>query len=154
MTTDSAPLPTGPDDTVEQAFSRDFLVLSEEQLRVQTDRELAGYARLEKFTVTETETITVEVTREEVRLVQRASGGAEIGRPAAAGSADSDNGRWMTLSREEVVVTKRVVPLERVRLEVYPVTEQRQVTDEVRKEQIDSNLDSDATPARHHHPTS
>jgi len=28
--------------------------------------------------------------------------------------------------------------VERVRLEVYPVTEQRQISDEVRKEQIDT----------------
>jgi len=44
----------------------------------------------------------------------------------SASSADTD--RWMVLSREEVVVTKRIVPVEQVRLEIYPVTNQQQVT--------------------------
>ena len=136
MTTDSVSPPAGPGDAIADPSGRDYLVRSEEQLHVRTDQVLAGYARLEKFTVTETKTITVEVTHEEVRLVQRA---AETTGPAGAVSpADGDSARWMVLSREEVIVTKRVVPVERVRLEVYPVTEQRQVTEEIRKEQIDT----------------
>ena len=149
MTSGAVPPPTSPDNLTTQALGRDYLVRSEEQLRVRTDQEVAGYARLEKFTVTETKTITVEVTHEEVRLVQRAADGTETGRPGPVSSVDSDGGRWMTVSREEVVVTKRVVPVERVRVEVYPVIEQRQVTEQVRKEQIDSNLDTDpAQPSR------
>ena len=124
----------------EQGPGGDYLIRSEEQLQVSTDRVLAGYARLEKFTVTETKTITVEVTHEEVRLVQRTTDTPGTDQPAPANTAD-DSARWMVLSREEVVVTKRVVPVERVRLEVYPVTEQRQVTEQVRKEQIDTAPD-------------
>jgi uncharacterized protein (TIGR02271 family) len=141
MTTGSAPTPTSPDDTTAQASGRDYLVRSEEQLRVRTDQEVAGYARLEKFTVTETKTITVEVTHEEVRLVQRAAGSTAPDQSGSVTSADTDGGRWMVLSREEVVVSKRIVPAERVRLEVFPVVEQRQVTDQVRKEQIDTAPD-------------
>jgi len=117
------------------SVGRDYLIRSEERLNVTTARVPGGWARLEKFLVTESRTITVEVTHEEVRLVSE---------PTGAGGAASDLGaqknqaRWMSVSREEVVVTKRVVPVERVRLEVYPVTEQRQVSDEVRKEQIDT----------------
>lgn len=139
MTASPAPLPTDPSPTTGQGVGQDYLVRSEEQLRVGTQRVVAGYARLEKFTVTETQTITVEVTHEEVRLVHqapadRASNEHELAEPASSGDAD----RWMVLSREEVVVTTRIVPVERVRLEVYPVTEQRQVTEQVRKEQIDT----------------
>lgn len=119
---------------------RNYLVRSEEQLHVGTEQVVAGYARLKKFTVTETKTITVEVTHEEVRLVQT----ADAGRQGAAGSpASVDGARWMVLSREELVVSKRVVPVERVRLEVYPVTEQQQVTEQVRKEQIDTAPETD-----------
>ncbi len=137
MTTGSAPPPISATDTA-GGQGRDYLVRSEEQLRVGTERVVAGYARLEKFTVTQTQSITVEVTHEEVRLVQTAAG-AEAERQGLPGSkAPADGDRWMVLSREEAVVCKRVVPVERVRLEVYPVIEQRQVIEQVRKEQIDT----------------
>ena len=137
MTTGSAPPPISATDTA-GGQGRDYLVRSEEQLRVGTERVVAGYARLEKFTVTQTQSITVEVTHEEVRLVQTAAG-AEAERQGLPGSQAPTNGdRWMVLSREEVVVTKRIVPVERVRLEIYPVIEQQQVTEQVRKEQIDT----------------
>lgn len=143
--TGSAPPPASPYDATPQASGRDYVVRSEEQLRVRTDQQVAGYARLEKFTVTETQTITVEVTHEEVRLVQRGVADPQQGEPAPAGPVGSDGGRWMVLSREEVVVSKRIVPVERVRLEVYPVTEQQQVTEQVRKEQIDATPEIDST---------
>ncbi len=138
MTTGSAPPPTSATDTA-GGQGRDYLVRSEEQLHVGTDRVVAGYARLEKFTVTETQTITVELTHEEVRLVQTTAADEPLNqqKPASSG-LPADGDRWMVLSREEVVVTKRIVPVERVRLEVYPVTQQQEVTEQVRKEQIDT----------------
>lgn len=120
------------------ARDRDFMVRSEERLQVSTYRAPTGVARLEKFLVTETRTITVEVTHEEVRLVQDPVDDGDAVPPYR--EADQKNhARWMYVSREEVVVTKRVVPVERVRLEVFQVTEQRQVTESVRKEQIDAS---------------
>lgn len=114
----------------------DHLIRSEERLDVTTQRVPGGWARLEKFLVTETRTFTVEVTHEEVRLVHN---------PPDAGArthldpdGQKNQARWMYVNREEVVLTKKVVPVERVRLEVYPVTEQRQISDEVRKERIDT----------------
>lgn len=145
MTTGSTPPPTTAENLTDQA-NQGYLVRSEEQLHVRTDQVLAGYARLEKFTVTESKTITVEVTHEEVRLVQRAGDTTDQAGPASP--ADGDSARWMVLSREEVVVTKRVVPVERVRLEVYPVVEQREVTEQVRKEQIDSVPEIDGAVTR------
>lgn len=113
---------------------RDFLIRSEEQLRVATQRVAAGVARLEKFVVTETKTITVEVAHEEIRLVHLDAATS----PSHSDSQAADPGRWMVLSREELVVTKQVVPMERVRPEVVPVVEQQQVTEAVRKEQVDT----------------
>ena len=43
----------------------------------------------------------------------------------------------MVLHEEEVVIEKRTVPKERVRLAKDVITEEQQVSDEVRKEQID-----------------
>ena len=135
MTATSALPPTDPSEPTGPGGDRDYLVRSEEQLHVGTEQVVAGYARLEKFTVTETKTVTVQVTHEEVRLLRTADDGQ---RTTTESTGSTDGTRWMVLSREEVVVTTRVVPVERVRLEVYPVTEQQQVTDQVRKEQIDT----------------
>lgn len=44
----------------------------------------------------------------------------------------------VALHREQVVVAKETVPVERVRLDTQVVTEQQQVTDTVRKEVIDT----------------
>src|SRR5215212_48432 len=49
----------------------------------------------------------------------------------------------VTLREEEVVVDKRAVPKERVRLDTDTVTEERQVSEEVRKEQIEVDDDQD-----------
>ena len=48
----------------------------------------------------------------------------------------------MTLKREQPVVEKKVVPKERVRLEKDTVTDEQQVSEEVRKEQIDVDDDT------------
>ena len=47
------------------------------------------------------------------------------------------------LHEEEVVVEKRAVPKERVRLEKDTVTDEQQVSDEVRKERIDVDTGGD-----------
>ena len=43
----------------------------------------------------------------------------------------------MILHQEEPVVEKRAVPKERVRLDKDTITEEEQISEEVRKEQID-----------------
>ena len=149
MTTPASAAPAPVPPLGGQGSSGDYLLRSEEQLQVSTERVVAGYARLEKFTVTETKTITVQVTREEVRLVNRTADGSEPDRPTQASPAETDPGRWMVVSREEVVVTKRVVPVERVRLEVYPVAEQRRITEQVRKEQVDTAFDIASSAEQH-----
>jgi len=138
--------PTGPPE------GRDYVIRSEEQLNVSTERVVSGRARLEKFLVTETKTITVELTHEEVRLVQDGPDGSSSGEPSSprndTAEVDStDAERWMVLSEEQVVVTKKTVPIERVRLERYSVTEQREVTEQVRKEEVEVDVDN-AAPQR------
>ena len=133
----------------DEVAGRDFLIRSEEQLHVGTERVPAGRARLEKFVVTETKTITVQVSHEEIRLVRLDDHSPQEDR-STAGHLDPsapDPGRWLTLSREEVEVVTKVVAVERVRLEVYPVTEQQQITEQVRKEQIDAGALPTETPS-------
>ena len=48
----------------------DYLTRSEEQLHVGTEKVQNGRARLRKFVVTEQQSVTVPVTREEVRVVR------------------------------------------------------------------------------------
>ncbi len=48
----------------------DYLTRSEEQLHVGTEKVQTGRARLRKVVVTEQQTVTVPVTREEVRVVR------------------------------------------------------------------------------------
>ncbi len=47
----------------------------------------------------------------------------------------------MVLTEEQVVVEKEAVPVERVKLGKETVTEERQVSEEVRKEQIETEGD-------------
>ncbi len=126
------------------AGEADHLILSQEQLNYGINRMVSGYARLEKYVVTETKTIQVEVTHEEVRLVHELPADGSGDQPGAGSTTVMNNGspntesRWMYLSREEIVVSKRVVPVERVRLQVHSVTEQRQITEDVRSEKLET----------------
>jgi uncharacterized protein (TIGR02271 family) len=114
----------------------DAMTRSEEELRVgKTDRE-SGRVRLQKYVVEEEVTQTVPVRREEVR-VEREPITDENVDVATDGPEISDEEHEVVLHQEEPVADKRVVPKERVRLGKEAHTEERQVSDTVRKEQID-----------------
>ena len=114
---------------------------SEEELRVGTQTEARGKARLRKYVVTENVTTTVPVQREEVRVEREPI--TDANRDAATdGPAISEEEHEVVLNEERVVVDKEAVPVERVRLEKDTVTEQQQVSEEVRREKIDIEDDS------------
>jgi uncharacterized protein (TIGR02271 family) len=117
--------------TTDNAMTR-----SEEQLRVGTERVEAGRARLRKYVTTETETRTVPVSKETVRVEREPITDANMPN-AMAGPAISEEEHEVVLTEERPVVQKEAVPVERVRLDTDTVTENVQVTEEVRKEQID-----------------
>jgi uncharacterized protein (TIGR02271 family) len=117
--------------TTDNAMTR-----SEEQLRVGTERVEAGRARLRKYVTTETETRTVPVTKETVHVEREPITDANMGN-AMDGPAISEEEHEVVLTEERAVVQKEAVPVERVRLDKDTVTENVQVTEEVRKEQID-----------------
>ena len=123
--------------TTDQAMTR-----SEEELRVGTQTRERGRARLRKYVTTETQQVTVPVSREEVRVEREPI--TDANRDAAtSGPAISEEEHEVTLREEEVVVDKRAVPKERVRLDTETVTDERQVSEEVRKEQIEVDGDDD-----------
>ena len=116
----------------------DAMTRSEEQLKVGTEKVQTGTARLRKFVVTEQQTVTVPVEREEVRLVREPITEADMGK-AMDGPAISEEEHELVLTEERVVVSKETVPVERIRMESETVTENQQVTESVRKEQIESD---------------
>jgi uncharacterized protein (TIGR02271 family) len=109
---------------------------SEERLHVGTEQVAAGRARLRKYVVTENVTQTVPVSHEEIRVEREPI--TDANRDAALdGPAISEEEHAVTLNAERPVVEKEAVPVERVRLGTETVTEQHEVNEQVRKEQIE-----------------
>jgi uncharacterized protein (TIGR02271 family) len=120
----------------------DAMTRSEEELQVGTQTRERGRARLRKYVTTETQQVTVPVQREEVRVEREPITDANLD-AATSGPAISEEEHELTLTEEEPVVHKRAVPRERVRLDTETVTDQRQVSEEVRKEHIQVEEDQD-----------
>jgi uncharacterized protein (TIGR02271 family) len=118
----------------------DAMTRSEEELRVGTEQREAGRARLRKYVVTEQVQTTVPVQREEVRLEREPITDANVD-AATSGPDISEAEHEVILTEEQPVVEKRTVPKERVRLEKDTVTDERQVAEEVRKEQVETEGD-------------
>ena len=121
--------------------SDDAMTRSEEELRVGTAERERGRARLRKYVVTEQVQRTVPVRREEVRLEREPITDQNVDR-ALAGPEISSAEHEVVLHEEEPVVEKRVVPKERVRMEKDQVTDEVQISERVRKEQIEADGDS------------
>jgi uncharacterized protein (TIGR02271 family) len=122
----------------------DAMTLSEERVNVGTSRREAGRARLRKYVVTENVTQTVPVTREEVVVEREPITDANIG-DATSGPDISEEEHEVVLHEEAPVVDKTVEPVERVRLGTQQTTEQQTVTEQVRKERIDTDTDLNTT---------
>jgi uncharacterized protein (TIGR02271 family) len=113
----------------------DAMTRSEEELHVGTRNRERGRARLRKYVTTEQQQVTVPVQREEVRVEREPITDTNLD-AATSGPDISEEEHEVTLHEETPVVEKRVVPRERVRLDTDTVTEQRQVSEELRKEQL------------------
>lgn len=121
----------------------DAMTRSEERLNVGKERVQTGKARLRKYVTTENQQVTVPVQKEQVRLEREPITDANIG-DATNGPDLSDEEHEVTLTEERVSVNKETVPVERVRLGTETVTENAQVSEDVRKEQIDFDGDGNA----------
>ncbi|WP_295642368.1 PRC and DUF2382 domain-containing protein [uncultured Corynebacterium sp.] len=110
------------------------MIRSEEQLDVNKERVATGEARLRKYVVTDSETVEVPVTREEVRVERTPINADEAANHnARIGEEDAS----VTLHEERVDVSKNTVPVEKVNLGKHEVTETERHTEELRKERID-----------------
>ena len=126
--------------TTDEAMTR-----SEERLNVGVQNVQTGKVRLRKHVITEQQTVTVPVSHEEVHVEREPITEANAG-AAYDGPAISEEEHEVVLNEERPVIEKEAVPVERVRLDKEVVTENRQVTEDVRKEQID--VDGDGATQR------
>ncbi len=120
----------------------DAMTRSEEQVRVGTEKVATGKALLRKYVVTEEVTETVPVKREKVHVEREPITDANRDK-AMAGGDITEEVHEVVLNEERVVVDKETVPVERVRMDTETVTEQQEVTEQVRKEQIEADLPDD-----------
>lgn len=141
VTMDRGRVSDRPDDTDDISGGggarEDAMTRSEEQLSVGTESREAGRARLRKYVTTEQQTVTVPVTREEVRVEREPITDANRD-DALSGPDISEAEHEVTLHEERPVVDKETVPVERVRLEKDQVTDEEQVTEDVRTEHIET----------------
>jgi uncharacterized protein (TIGR02271 family) len=122
--------------TTDNAMTR-----SEEELRVGTAQRERGRARLRKYVVTEQVQQTVPVQREEVRIEREPITEGNVDQ-AVSGPEISEEEHEVVLHEEQPVVEKRAVPKERVRLDKETVVDEAQVSEELRKEQIEADGDT------------
>jgi uncharacterized protein (TIGR02271 family) len=130
---------TGPDPsgrTTEDAMTR-----AEERLNLDTVRQEVGRARLHKYIVTKQQTLTVPVTREQIRIEREPITAADIAdattASASGGPTLREEEHEIVLHAERAVVDKLTVPVERVRLDTDVVTDSQTVTADIRKERIE-----------------
>ena len=113
-----------------------------ERFEVGTQTREAGRAKLRKYVVTENVTQTVPVQREEARVIREPI--TDDNRAAAeSGPEISEEEHEVVLHEERPVVEKEAVPVERVRLDTETVSDDVTVTEAVRKEKVDTDVDQD-----------
>jgi uncharacterized protein (TIGR02271 family) len=131
----------GPGSDLSGPNTDDAMTRSEEELRVGTAERESGRVRLRKYVVEDEVTQTVPVRREEVRVEREPITDANVD-DATSGPEISSEEHEVVLREEEVVAEKRAVPKERVRLDKDVQTEDREVSETLRKEQIDVDQDA------------
>jgi uncharacterized protein (TIGR02271 family) len=120
---------------------QESMVRSEEQLRAGTETVETGRVRLRKHVVTEEQQVTVPVSREEVHVTREPIADGE-----AHGGDIQEDEREVVLHEERPVVAKETVAVERVGLDTETKRDEQQVSDTVRKEQIEVE---DTTDPKH-----
>ncbi len=103
---------------------------------VSVETYLRSRARLRKYVTTATETRTVPVAKETVRVEREPITDANMPN-AMSGPAISEEEHEVVLTEERPVVAKEAVPVERVRLGKETTQREETVTDQVRAEQIE-----------------
>lgn len=112
------------------------LTRSEEEVRVGTTERVAGTVRLRKWVETEPVVERVALKRDELRIERQPVTGTNV-EEAMAGAEISEAEYEFVLREEQPVVSKVVVPKEHISVDTVEVTDEREVTADVRKERID-----------------
>jgi uncharacterized protein (TIGR02271 family) len=121
----------------------EWLTRSEERVDVGTEMLQSGRARLHKYVDTQPVEQAVHVYHEEVD-VERVPITPD---DQVSGVTMAEDQQEIILHEERAVFRKEAVPVERVRLVVRRVEEDRTFRDEVRKERIEIESDDGRTPA-------
>lgn len=111
--------------------------LIEERVNV-SKRESTEEATVTKEPVTQTKTVEVPVTHEEVTIEKRPPKDRKYTSITSESPVESKTEIKIPLKREEVEVTKQPYVKEEVVVKKKPVTETRQVNEEVRSEEVRS----------------
>jgi uncharacterized protein (TIGR02271 family) len=123
---------------------------------VRTESEPVERVRLRKHVVTEYRQVTVPVRREEIRIEREPTGDAEapldegtVQAGAGAGETrQADDQQEIVLYEERPVVHTETVPVERVRMGKRTVVDEETVVGEVRREQIEVDVDPEGDERR------
>lgn len=122
--------------------SERVMELREEQLDVHTERMQTGEVSLRKEIITETRTVEVPVTREEIVVERRALDGVpREGSLETAGLDRDEKEIRIPVSEEFVHIDKKVVPREEIRVSKEKITDTKSVSEDVRREE--AQVDSD-----------
>lgn len=123
----------------------EFLTRSEEEMHVKVERHAAGKARLHKYVEVEDVEQTVPLRHEEVTLEREPLSPADR-EALRTGAQISEADRYVTLHEESPVVETEVVAKERVRMRVEEQVEEKKVRGRVRKERIETDMQSPTDP--------
>jgi uncharacterized protein (TIGR02271 family) len=126
-------------DVATSPASEDLSVpVREEEMMVGKREEEAGRLRVKRDIVEEQQTASVPLTHEEVTIERVPVEGrtAEVGSEPLTSDTLSEQDITIPLRREEPIVGKRTEVSEEIRIHKRPVTEERQVSETVRKERV------------------
>lgn len=116
----------------------DGVVAHEERLNVGTEQVETGRVRIRKHVVTETQTVQVPVTREEIHVERTPiADGEKVGDVELA-----EGEQEIVLHEERPVVSKETVATERVNVSTEKVTENQAVSANLAKERIEVDTDA------------
>jgi uncharacterized protein (TIGR02271 family) len=119
------------------------VIARDEQLNVGTEVRETGQVRLRKHTYTDTETVQVPVTREEV-VVERES----IDPNSAEAQRASGDEEVVVTTREEVPVVDKTATAEKVTVDKNTVQDTQRVSGTVQREDIEVEGDNGTTGRR------
>lgn len=128
----------GADDETDTDAGGAAITRMEERLEVAVERHPTERVRLRKHVVTQQETVTVTVRREELRI-ERSPITPDEARKLGAGQSIDESGTEteIVLYEERPVVTTVIRPVERIRLTRELVVDEQTVTGDVRKERVE-----------------